>query len=68
MSKIFFKYFLINLMGSFDLVGKLECVWKVGATCGEGPIWIDAEQSLILLILMGKNFIVIMLNLRQSVV
>ena len=31
---------------NFDLVGKLECVWGVKATCGEGPVWIEPDQSL----------------------
>jgi len=33
-------------MTNFDLIGELECVWQVSAVCGEGPIWIEAEQSL----------------------
>ncbi len=31
-------------MTDFDLVGELECVWEVRAICGEGPLWIEAEQ------------------------
>ena len=27
-------------MTDFDLVGELECIWEVRATCGEGPLWI----------------------------
>ena len=33
-------------MNNFDLVGELECVWEIQATCGEGPVWIESEQSL----------------------
>ena len=33
-------------MTDFDLVGELECVWEVQAICGEGPLWIEADQSL----------------------
>jgi len=42
-------------MNNFDLVEKLECVWKVGAICGEGPIWIESEQSLYFLDIDGKK-------------
>ena len=42
-------------MDNFDLVGKLECVWQVGAICGEGPIWIESEQSLYFVDIDGKK-------------
>ena len=42
-------------MKNFDLVGKLECVWQVGAICGEGPIWIESEQSLYFVDIDGKR-------------
>ena len=42
-------------MGNFDFVGKLECVWQVGAICGEGHIWIDSEQSLYFVDIDGKK-------------
>ena len=32
-------------MTHFDLVGELECVWEVQAICGEGPLWIEADQT-----------------------
>lgn len=32
-------------MKNFDLVGDLECVWKIHAVCGEGPIWIKRNTS-----------------------
>ena len=32
-------------MQNFDLVGEVECVWKVQAICGEGPLWIESEPA-----------------------
>ena len=42
-------------MTNFDLAGELECVWQVRATCGEGPLWIEAEQSLYFVDIDGKT-------------
>ena len=42
-------------MVNFEIVGKLECVWQVGAICGEGPIWIESEQSLYFVDIDGKK-------------
>ena len=33
-----------EIMNNFDLVGEVECVWKIQAICGEGPLWIDKES------------------------
>ena len=42
-------------MTDFDLVGELECIWEVRATCGEGPLWIEAEQSLYFVDIDGQK-------------
>ena len=42
-------------MNNFDLVGELECVWEIQATCGEGPVWIESEQSLYFVDIDGQN-------------
>ena len=42
-------------MTNFELAGELECVWQVRATCGEGPLWIEAEQSLYFVDIDGKT-------------
>ena len=43
------------MMTNFALAGELECVWQVRATCGEGPLWIEAEQSLYFVDIDGKT-------------
>ena len=47
-----------EIMNNFDLVGEVECVWKIQAICGEGPLWIDkesyAEQSIYFLDIDGQ--------------
>ena len=42
-------------MTDFDLVGELECVWEVQAICGEGPLWVESEQSLYFLDIDGQK-------------
>jgi len=42
-------------MTDFDLVGELECIWEVQAICGEGPLWIEAEQSLYFVDIDGQK-------------
>ena len=42
-------------MNNFNLVGELECVWEVKATCGEGPVWIESEQSLYFVDIDGQK-------------
>ena len=46
-------------MQNFNLVGEVECVWKVQAICGEGPLWIEsesyAEQSLFFVDIDGQK-------------
>jgi|GEM_PF-4402356 len=32
-------------MQNFNLVGEVECVWKVQAICGEGPLWIESDPA-----------------------
>ena len=47
-----------KIMNNFDLVGEVECVWKIQAICGEGPLWIDkesyAEKSIFFLDIDGQ--------------
>ena len=40
---------------TFALVGELECVWEAQALCGEGPLWIESEQSLYFLDIDGQK-------------
>ena len=42
-------------MTDFDLVGELECIWEVQAICGEGPLWIKADQSLYFVDIDGQK-------------
>ena len=42
-------------MTDFDLVGELECTWEVQAICGEGPLWIEADQSLYFVDIDGQK-------------
>jgi len=42
-------------MNNFNLVGELECVWDLQATCGEGPVWIESEQSLYFVDIDGQK-------------
>ena len=42
-------------MNNFDLVGELECGWEIQATCGEGPVWIESEQSLYFVDIDGQK-------------
>ena len=42
-------------MKSFDLVEELECVWNLNATCGEGPLWVESEQSLYFVDIDGQK-------------
>ena len=42
-------------MNNFNLAGELECVWEVQATCGEGPLWIESEQSLYFVDIDGQK-------------
>ena len=43
------------MMNNFDLVGEVECVWEIQTTCGEGPLWIESEQSLIFVDIDGQS-------------
>ena len=42
-------------MNNLKFVGDLECVWEIQATCGEGPLWVESEQSLYFVDIDGKN-------------
>ncbi len=42
-------------MNNFDLVGEFECVWQLQAVCGEGPVWIESEQSLYFVDIDGQK-------------
>ncbi len=42
-------------MTDFVLVLELECSWDVRATGGEGPLWIEAEQSLYFVDIDGQK-------------
>ena len=42
-------------MNNFSLVGELDCVWEVQAKCGEGPVWVESEQSLYFVDIDGQK-------------
>ena len=42
-------------MNNFNLVGELESVCEVQATCGEGPVWIESEKSLYFVDIDGQK-------------
>ena len=35
-------------------MGEVKCVWIIHATCVEGPLWIEAELSLLFLDIYGQ--------------
>ena len=55
------------MMTNFELAGELECVWQVRATCGEGPLWIEAEQSLYFVDIAGKTMHCYRLRLHLAI-